>query len=233
MYNFEKRGYYHVDESLIAKLTGRVLMWMFAGLLVTFAASFMVLTNQTLMVSVANAYLPIIIVQFGLVLGMSAMINKISVTAAKLMFLMYSGLTGVTLSLFVLMFNPGSVVLALAMTVIIFGIMAVYGYVTKEDLSKFGSLLRIGIIALIVMSLFNIFFQSSAMFWVISYLGVLIFIGFIGYDMNNIKKNLIALSHGDEAILEKYSVFGALMLYLDFINLFIYILRIVGGRSRD
>lgn len=233
MYNFEKKGYYHVDESIVAKLTGRVLMWMFAGLLVTFASSFMIVTNRTLMVSVARAFMPIVLVQLGLVFGMSAMINKISVTAVRLMFLLYSGFTGVTLSLLVLRFDPGSVVLALGMTVVIFGIMGVYGYVTKEDLSKFGSLLRVGIIALIIMSLFNMFFHSSAMFWIVSYLGVLIFIGFIGYDMNNIKRNLIALSGGDEVAIQKYSIFGALMLYLDFINLFIYILRIAGGRSRD
>ncbi|MBZ4682739.1 MAG: uncharacterized protein PWP46_418 [Fusobacteriaceae bacterium] len=233
MYGFNGGGYYNVSEKVMANTISKILTWMVAGLLITFGVAFSIMTNPGMAMVVSRSFLLLVIAQFGVVVAMSGMVKKISVQTAKILFVVYSALTGATLSLLMLFFSTASIIYALIITVVIFSVMAIYGYTTKEDLSKFGSLLRVGIIALIVLSLVNMFFRTAAIYWMVSYLGVLIFIGFIGYDMNTIKNNLLVMSNGDEELIERFSVFGALMLYLDFINLFIYILRIVGLRRDD
>lgn len=230
---YDRRIGYNVDEKQISKAINKVFLWMFSALLVTFTTAFYIFSNQNLHYIVIKGYMPIVILQFGVVMFFSFMINKISVSAAKILFYLYAVLTGVTFSILGMFFSINSIILVLALTTILFAVMAAYGYATKEDLSKYSSLLTVGLIILVVASLLNVFFIKGPMFYMfVSYFGVLIFIALVGYDVNRIKYMMVEISDGNEALLTKYSIFGALQLYLDFINLFIYLLRIF-GKGRD
>ena len=230
---YGRRMTYNLDEKQVSKAINKVFLWMFSALLVTFITAAYIFSNPNLYQAVLRSYMPVVIMQFGVVMFFSFMINKISAATAKILFYLYAALTGVTFSVLGMIFSAGSITLALALTTILFAVMAIYGYVTKEDLSKYTSLLTVGLIILVVASLLNMFLIKGPMFYmVISYFGVILFIALIGYDVNRIKYMLMEIADGDEEVLAKYSIFGALKLYLDFINLFIYILRIF-GRSRD
>ncbi|BDU50524.1 Bax inhibitor-1/YccA family protein [Haliovirga abyssi] len=226
------QNYSYMDETVVSKLVSRIFSWMFMALLVTAGTAYAVMTSPSLTSIVMSSYIVIIVLEFAVVMGLSFLINKVSATTAKGLFFLYAVLNGFTFSIFVMFFTPASVIFSLALTTIIFGVMAAYGYFTKEDLTKFGPMLYAGIIILIITSVVNIFLHLSMLYWIISYMGVIIFTALIGFDVNRIKYMVIEMANGDEQALEKASIFGALQLYLDFINLFIYILRIFGN-SRD
>lgn len=234
MFNLRKKGNYReysISNSVSSKLVTKIFGWMFVALLLTAVTAWKVVTTPNLFYSVQRNFTLLIVLEFGVVLGLSFLINKISANVAKLMFLSYAILNGFTFSVFMIIFTPQSVIFTLGLTTLIFAIMAIYGYTTKEDLSKFRSLLMVGLIILIVSSLVNIFLHSTGLYWMISYMGVLIFTALIGYDVNRIKHMVVQMSNGDTELVEKYAIFGALQLYLDFINLFIYLLRIFGKRD--
>jgi FtsH-binding integral membrane protein len=175
----------------------------------------------------AGAYWILIIVQFGAVIALSAAINRISANTAALLFCLYAGLTGVVFAILFEVYTTGSIVAAFGGATGVFGGMALYGYATNRDLSKFGGILFGALIGLIVASIVYAFVGGGTFNLIIGYLGVIIFAGLTAYDMQRIKQIGAMGLEGDNA--QKAAIFGALALYLNFINLVISLLRIFGG----
>ena len=170
----------------------------------------------------------VMLAPLGVVFYMSFGINKMSASKAQTTFWVFAALMGLSLSSLLLYYTGMSVTRVFFICSATFGAMSIYGYTTKRDLTKLGSFLMMGLIGIIIASIVNLFLQSETMYWIISYLGVLIFIGLTAYDTQKIK-NMYAASDSSE-IMGKKAVMGALTLYLDFINLFIMLLRIFGQR---
>lgn len=166
----------------------------------------------------------------GLVFLMGGMVEKMSGTVLLAVFILYSALTGMSLSYIFYVYNLASVGKVFFMSAGVFGLMAVAGYTTKTDLTKLGSILFIGLIGIVVASLINMFMGSSTMDYVISILGVVIFTGLTAYDMQRLKRLGDVVATGTEAA-QKMALMGALSLYLDFINLFLMLLRLFGRRD--
>ena len=171
----------------------------------------------------------LIILELGLVIGISAGINKLSSTAASGLFFLYSALNGVTLSLVFLVYTQESITTTFLITAGTFGAMSFYGFVTKKDLTSIGNLAFMALIGIIIASIVNMFFASSMLYTIISYGGVLIFVALTAYDTQKLKKMGQKLEAGSETE-RKTAILGALRLYLDFINLFLFLLRIFGRR---
>jgi len=211
----------------------KVYGWMFVGLLLTAVTAYFVSTSDAilnLLISNAFVFYGLLILELVLVFGLSAMVNKISASIATFIFLLYAILNGVTFSIVLLAYTGSSIAVAFFVTAGVFGIMSLYGYITKKDLTTLGHFAMMALVGLIIASLANLFFNSSAVDWIVTYAGVLIFIALTAYDTQKIKR-LYSDSQSWEGQ-EKESVIGALTLYLDFINLFLDFLRIF-GRSRD
>lgn len=210
----------------------KVYGWMSAGLVMTAAVAMYVSTNATFMQAVFGnsiLFFGLIILQLGLVVVLSAAIQKISATTALLLFLLYAALTGLTFSAIFLIYTAASIASTFLITAGTFGFMSIYGYVTKTDLTTIGNIAFMGLIGIIIASLVNIFWPNGMLYWVITYAGVLIFIVLTAYDTQKIKKmNILGNAGTDED--KKESIIGALTLYLDFINLFLLLLRIFGRR---
>jgi FtsH-binding integral membrane protein len=211
----------------------RVFNWMFVGLLMTGAIAF-ILENNHRTIAYFSEHMGVvyglIFAELALVFILVARINKMSATAATLLFFIYAALNGVTLSLVLSVYTTASIVLTFAITAGMFGIMAVLGYVTKRDLSKLGSIFLMLLIGLILATIVNLFLQSSGLTMILSYLGVIIFCGLTAYDMQKIKEMGRANPYTGE-METNAAIIGALALYLDFINLFLYLLRIFGNRD--
>jgi uncharacterized protein len=170
------------------------------------------------------------IVEIGLVITISRAINKLNATAATALFLLYSAINGLTLSAIFLVYAHATLAGAFIVTAGTFGAVSLYGHVTKADLTKLGTFLFMALIGLIIASVVNMFLANTALDWIITYAGVLIFVGLTAYDTQKLK--IIAIQTEDNpALAARLSVNGALSLYLDFINLFLYILRIMGNRK--
>ena len=207
----------------------KVYLWMTAGLAVTAVTAFIV-ANTSLVLYLAN---PVVMIglcvgELGLVIALSAAIHKISAQTGTMLFLLYSFLNGVTLSVLLLAYTGASVANAFAAAAGTFLAMSVYGSTTKRDLSSLGSFLFMGLIGLIIASLVNLFLASSAMDFVISAIGVLIFTLYTAYDTQKLRAFGQDAPLDDAAALQKGAILGALTLYLDFINLFLYLLRFLG-----
>jgi FtsH-binding integral membrane protein len=174
----------------------------------------------------------LIAAEFGLVWFLSSRITSLSLTTATLMFIAYSVINGATLSILLLVYTMESIGMVFFITAATFGVMALIGYTTKTDLSKIGNILFMALIGLIIASVVNInmFMHSSGLQLIISYVGVLIFVGLTAYDTQKIKQMLYDQESADEGA-QKLALLGALSLYLDFVNLFIYLLRILGNRK--
>ena len=170
----------------------------------------------------------IMLAPLGIVFYMSFGINKMSSSKAQTVFWIFAGLMGLSLSSILLVYTGLSVTRVFFITSATFGAMSIYGYTTKRDLTKLGSFLMMGLIGIIIASLVNIFLKSSMMYFVISILGVLIFVGLTAYDTQKIKNMYVASDSGE--LMGKKAIMGALTLYLDFINLFIMLLRLFGQR---
>ncbi|MFT5700238.1 MAG: FtsH-binding integral membrane protein [Desulforhopalus sp.] len=208
--------------------------WMAVGLAITgIVAYFTAATGLAYSIISSPLFYVLIFAELGLVFYLSARIAKIQATTASGLFIGYSVLNGLTLSVIFLAYTSSSIAATFFITAGMFGAMAVYGLVTKRDLSAWGSFLFMGLIGIIIASVVNIFLQSSAVSWVVSMIGVLVFTGLTAYDVQKIKKigEEGIMSQGNDAI-RKGSIMGALTLYLDFINLFLMLLRFFGG-SRD
>lgn len=216
----------------IASYTAKTYGWMFLGLLTTFvAAAAIYFTGFYIPLCTAmNGLLPFVLalVELGVVIYLSARIHKIPVATARLLFFVYALLNAVTFSTMLAVYSMQSLILVFAMTSLYFGVMAVYGYVTKADLTRIRPVLTFGLVALIVMMLLSLFIpgMNTGMCLV----GIVIFLGFTAYDTQMIRRNYAYYS-GNPELLQKASIISALQLYLDFINLFLYLLRLFGNRN--
>ena len=209
----------------------RVYNWMTAGLVVTAGVAYSVATSPTLVQAIANPWIlfPLIIAQLGLVFWLASRVMQMSAAQATGVFMLYSALTGVTLSFVFLAYTAASLTSTFLVTAGTFGAMSFYGYTTKRDLTAMGSFLFMGLIGIIIASLVNFFLQSPMIYWLVTYAGVLIFVGLTAYDTQRIKEMNILGNEGTEED-TKEAVRGALTLYLDFINLFLMLLRVMGNR---
>ncbi|MGH9906970.1 MAG: Bax inhibitor-1/YccA family protein [Pyrinomonadaceae bacterium] len=217
------------DERVGAFL-GKVYGWMFGGLLITAVTAFVVASTPALIEFVILnriVFWGLIIAQLGLVFYMSARVEHTTPTMAAGLFMLYSALVGVTSSVILLVFTGASIVSTFIVTAGMFGAMAVFGTVTKRSLAGWGQFLFMGLIGLILASIVGLFWQNNALQFVISVVGVLVFTGLTAYDAQRLKHMAVALPDGRVG---SYAVVGALSLYLDFINLFFFLLRFTGGR---
>ena len=171
----------------------------------------------------------LIVAELGLVIAVSWGINKMSAATATALFALYAALNGVTLGYIFIVYTIPAITSAFLTTTLTFAVMAILGSVTKRDLTRLGSILLMALIGLIIASFVNIFLKNSTMGWIITYAGVLIFVGLTAYDAQKVKQMYLTMG-GDMETNRKISVLGALTLYLDFVNLFLMLLRIFGGR---
>ena len=214
-------------------LMRKVYVWMTLALVITGVTAYGVATSPGLMMAIATNKLlfwGLIIAEFGLVVAISAAINKLSLTTATLLFVLYSVINGATLSFIFAIYTMSSIASVFFITAGTFAVMAVIGYTTKKDLTSMGKILFMALIGIIIATVVNIFLKSTGLQMVVSYLGVLIFVGLTAYDSQKIKQMLLMLPDAGEGA-QKIALLGALSLYLDFVNLFIYLLRIFGRRE--
>lgn len=219
-----------VNDERVGAFLSKVYGWMFAGLLITAVTAFVVASSPTLVALVFQNRLifwALLIAQLGLVFYLSARVEKTAPVTAAGLFILYSALTGVTSSVILLLYTGASIVSTFIITAGMFGTMAVFGTFTKRSLAGWGQFLFMGLIGIIIASIVGFFFQSDAMQFVISVVGVIVFTGLTAYDAQRLKHMAVALPDGRVG---SYAVVGALSLYLDFINLFFFILRLSGGR---
>jgi uncharacterized protein len=214
-----------------------VYLWMCLGLFITGAVSFAMIYTPLFYVLIGILHVPFLFM--GLLLGevalvwwLSARIGKLSIGVSRLGFLVYAILNGVTMSVIFLAYTGSSIALTFIAAASLFGAMGIIGYTTSVDLSKWGSYLLMGLIGFLIASVANLFFASSGLEWILSYVGVALFIGLTVYDTQRIKMMVLGtLQSGNETAAQRFGLLGALSLYLDFINLFIMLLRIMGRRK--
>ena len=209
-----------------------VFIWMGGGLAMTGIVAGLMLTNPPAVVALAKTpilFFGIIIGQLILVWQLSRSMHKFSAQTAGILFTIYAGLNGVIFSTLFLAYTGASIASTFFITAGVFGATAFYGWVTKKDLTSIGSIAFMGLIGIIIASIVNMFLRSTMMEYIISYLGVAIFIGLTAYDMQQLKM-INQKGFQDSEAMSKTSILGALKLYLDFINLFLFLLRIFGQR---
>lgn len=213
-------------------LMRKVYTWMALAMIITGITAYGVATSPAILEAIFTnrmLFWGLIIAEFGLVFGISGMINKLGLATATLMFIAYSIINGALLSTIFLLYTMQSIGTVFFITAGTFGIMALIGYTTKTDLTSLGKMLFMALIGIIIATVVNIFVGSTGLQMVISYIGVIIFVGLTAYDSQKIKHMLMTQNSADEGA-QKLALLGALTLYLDFINLFIYLLRIFGNR---
>jgi len=221
-------------QSTFAAAMARVYLWMFLGLLLTTATALFTVSFTpllSLIISTPLILIGLIVVEIGLVIAISGLINRISPMVALALFFVYAAINGLTLSVIFLAYSLGSIFLTFGVCAALFGFMSVIGFTTKQDLTGWGKILLIGLVGIIIASIANFFFASTILEMVISYIGVAIFLGLTVYDTQRIKNMTAAgLARGDSLVVNRVGIMGALKLYLDFINLFLFMLRILGRR---
>ena len=243
--SYDRGGYVRSTSSSTAttfsSIMTRVYVWMTAALLLTAGTAYFTASSPALLQVIFGnsiAVWVLFILELGLVMGVSAGINRLSPTTATALFLLYSVVNGLTLSVIFFAYELGTIYQAFAAAALTFGAMSLYGYTTKKDLSGLGSYLFMGLIGLIIASFINILWGNSLMDVIITYFGVFLFVGLTAYDTQKIKELSAAVETGtqmgyaDAAAPRRIAIIGALQLYLDFINLFLYLLRLF-GRGRD
>ena len=215
-------------------LMRKVYVWMTLALIITGVTAYGVANSPGVINAIySNSAVMwgLIIAELALVIGISAAINRLSLATATLLFVLYSAINGVVLSSIFLVYTTSSIASVFFITAGTFAVMAFVGYTTKADLTSLGKILLMALIGLIIASLVNVFFLKSTGFnLIVSYVGVLIFVGLTAYDSQKIKQMLMMAPDAGESS-QKLALLGALSLYLDFINLFIYLLRILGKRE--
>ena len=210
----------------------KVFLYMILGIAISFGTgAYLLYFNQGLLYVLFDYYKFLVIAELAMVFSMSFLINKISASFARILFLAYSLVNGITLTTIGIIYAPQVIFYAFMTTLTIFVVTAIYGYTTQEDLSSYRRFFIIALISLIVLSIFNAFMKVGMLEWVITIAGVVIVTGLRAYDVNRIKALSYELADGDNEAMEKMGIIGALNLYLDFINLFIYILRIFGRKK--
>ena len=219
-----------IRDERVGAFLSKVYGWMFFGLLVTAVTAFVVASSPALIEIIflnRLVFWALLIAQLGLVFYLSARVDKVAPTTAAALFILYSALTGVTSSVILLLYTGASITSTFIITAGMFGATAVFGSVTKRSLAGLGQFLFMGLIGLILASIVGLFWQSGALQFVISVVGVLVFTGLTAWDAQRLKQMAVSLPDGRVGA---YAVVGALSLYLDFINLFFFLLRFTGGR---
>lgn len=210
----------------------RVYNWMGLGLAATALVALYTASNPQLLKMIFGnslVFFGLILAELGLVIWLSAAINRLNYSTASMMFFVYSALNGLTMSVIFLAYTSTSITSTFFVTAGTFGAMSFYGYTTKRDLSSWGSFLFMGLIGIILASVVNIFLHSPMVYWLVTYAGILVFVGLTAYDTNKLKE-MARAGFADAETEGKSAVMGALALYLDFINLFLMLLRIFGSR---
>ena len=211
----------------------KVYNWMSSALLVTALIAYFVSGSETMMRFMfgnSMIFMGLFIGELFAVGYLAIAIKKMSATTATFVFMLYAALNGLTLSFIFIVYTSAAISNAFFTTAAMFGAMSFYGYTTKKDLTSWGSFLFMGLIGIIIGSVVNIFWASSALYWLVTYIGVIVFTGLTAYDTQKIKQmNIIGNEGTDED--KKEAIMGALRLYLDFINLFLMLLRIFGRRN--
>ena len=210
----------------------KVFLYMILGIAISFGTgAYLLYFNQGLLSTLFNYYQFLVIAELAMVFSISFFINKMSSSLARSLFFAYSLVNGITLTVIGRIYAPQVIFYAFMITLTIFVVTAIYGYTTQEDLSSYRRFFMVALISLIILSIINAFMRVGMLEWVITIGGVVIFTGLIAYDVNRIKAISYQLADGDNEAMEKMGIIGALNLYLDFINLFIYILRIFGRKK--
>jgi FtsH-binding integral membrane protein len=210
------------------KVFGKVFMWMFIGLLITFLTGYVVSSNDNMLYNIfsGGTYFILIIIELVLVVYLSARIHKMQVTTARIVFILYSFVSGLTFGSIFIVFKMSSIMLIFLITAILFGIFALIGRFTKLDLTKAGTILLMMLLGIVICTFVNVFLKNDTLDLFVSYISIIVFLGFTAYDMQKIK--MLSYEFDDE---DKIAIIGALELYLDFINVFIDLLRIFGKRD--
>ena len=211
----------------------QVYLWMTVGLLATAGVAYFVVSTPLLQL-VANpiVFFGAIIVELVMVVALSRAIARMSPAAAVGLFFVYAALNGVTMSVIFAVYTLSSIAITFFATACLFGAMTIIGYTTSRDLTKLGGFLLMGLIGFLIGSVINLFFASSALYWLLTFAGIAIFVGLTAWNTQRIKNmTLTALQQGDELAAQRIGIIGALSLYLDFVNLFLLLLRL-GGRRR-
>ncbi len=224
------------EQALVQAFMRKVYNWMSLGLGLSALVAWFSMNSQAVILSLVNPqtgspsmlFWVLVIAQFGLVMGLSAGIRRLQVGAAMALFIAYAALNGVTLGLILLAYTGASVMKAFLVTAGTFALTSLWASTTKKDLSAWGSFLFMGLIGIVVASLVNIFLASPMIDWVVSLLGVAIFTGLTAYDTQKLRG--MVLEAANEVTVSKMAIFGALSLYLDFLNLFLMLLRLMGDR---
>lgn len=221
---------------LMSNVMTRVYVWMAAALCITAATAFLTVSSPTLLNLIFGNSIAIwvlCIAELGLVMTVSAGINRLNPSTATALFMLYALVNGLTLSVIFFAYELGTIFQAFAASALTFGAMSFVGATTKKDLSGLGGILLMALIGLVIASVINNFWANSTMDAIITYVGVFVFVGLTAYDTQKIKAMATAAEYsGDAAMPRRIAILGALSLYLDFINLFLYILRLL-GRNRD
>lgn len=225
---------YAISRALEARkvFVAKVYAWMCFGLLLTALVAMYISSSRELVTAIFKTpfvFMGLIIAELGLVVALTAAINRISAFAATAMFVLYAALSGVTLSIIFMVYTAESITSTFFITSVTFGSLAVYGYVTKTDLTSVGNICFMLLIGLIVASVVNIFLKAEMLYWITTYAGVAIFVGLTAYDAQKIKR-MAPADQNDTENMQKGAIIGALALYLDFINLFLLLLRLFGRR---
>ncbi len=222
-----------IDEGLRAYMN-KVYGLMSVAMIITGVVAYVVGTNEAMLAAIFQTSLKwvVIFAPLAVVFGFGAMINRMSAATAQIVFWVFSALMGLSISYIFAVYTGISIAQTFLVTAIAFAGLSLYGYTTKKDLSGFGTFLIMGVIGLLVASVVNIFLASSAVQFAISVLGVLIFAGLTAFDTQKIKNTYIVHAHnGDSEWLGKSAIMGALNLYLDFLNMFMFLLQLLGNRN--
>ena len=213
----------------ISSYTAKTFGWMFLGLMVTFVASFAIYSTGFIFV-LYNSVLPyvLMIAELGVVIFLSARVHKLSIGMARGLFFIYALLNAVTFSSLFALYDVSSLIFVFGMTALYFGVMAIYGMVTKSDLSRIRPVLLFGLVALLILAIVSMFVPGMETGMCL--VGMVIFVAFTAYDTQKIRANYMMMQ-GNPEMLQKASIMSALELYLDFINLFLYLLRLFGDRD--
>jgi len=226
----------NIEKTVAKKLTGSIL-WMIIGLIVSGITGYTIykgieIRNPYALLIVNNFYIPIFL-EIILVIIFASISKNASAGVLKFVFILYSVSAGFTFTVAGMQYAPESILTAFGIAVSVFIVMAIFGLTTKKDLTKLGSILGTALLLIVIVSIVNIFLKSSSVYMTLSLIGTVVFTLFIGYDLNKIKKEIIsAIKQGDNKMADKIAIFGALTLYLDFINLFLDLLGIAGKKNQ-
>ena len=227
--------YYNMNDIDIKSsnnLLRKVFLYMILGIAISFGTGiYLYQFNQELLFSLSRYFNILFIGSIGIVLVSDFMLKKLSASILRILFLLYSLIIGTVFSTIGFLYSPLAILYAFGTALTIFVVMAIYGFISKEDLSSYRAFFIVGLISLIIMGFINMYLGVGPLYWIETIAGIVIFTGLIAYDVNRIKWQSYQLADGDTEAMEKMSIDGAFSLYLDFINLFFYLLRIFGRKK--